>query len=97
MQEKINQSQNPNSKKLWFVNKTYGWGWTPASWQGWVVTFVFVVLVALVASRVDDNASGREVFVRFIIPTFALVIALYLVACRTGEKPRWQWGKKKEK
>ncbi len=34
-----------NPQKLWFKRKLYGWGWTPATWQGWFVTLSYIVLV----------------------------------------------------
>ena len=27
----------------WFRRKTFGYGWTPASWEGWVATLLFVL------------------------------------------------------
>ncbi len=35
--------------KLWFRAKDYGWGWTPCSGEGWIVTAI--VLVALVGGN----------------------------------------------
>ena len=32
-----------NPEKNWFKRKLYGWGWTPARWQGGVVIGVYVV------------------------------------------------------
>ncbi|HZZ67900.1 MAG TPA: hypothetical protein VFE18_06985 [Phenylobacterium sp.] len=29
----------------WFRAKAYGYGWVPASWQGWLVTVAFMVLI----------------------------------------------------
>ena len=34
--------------KPWFRPKRIGWGWSPASWQGWaVLAAVAAVLIAL--------------------------------------------------
>lgn len=33
----------------WFRPKRVGWGWSPASWEGWTVTAAVVVLVVLSA------------------------------------------------
>ncbi len=34
------------TKKPWFgPRQTLGWGWTPVSWEGWLVTGVFLVLI----------------------------------------------------
>ncbi len=31
------------TRRPWFVPKRhFGWGWSPASWQGWVVTLIFL-------------------------------------------------------
>lgn len=30
----------------WFVPKTYGWGLTPITWQGWVYAFTVGLLIA---------------------------------------------------
>ena len=45
-----------NPEGYWFKRKLYGWGWTPATWQGWLVLAVFVVLMILNAFRVDAGS-----------------------------------------
>ena len=85
-----------NPEGYWFKRKLYGWGWTPATWQGWLVLAVFVVLMILNAFRVDAGShSVSDVLINFIPQTFALVLLLIFVCFKTGEKPRWQWGSKK--
>lgn len=32
------------TKKVWFGKKKIGWGWRPASWQGWLVTLIFLMV-----------------------------------------------------
>lgn len=84
--------------KLWFRRKTYGWGWTPISWQGWLVTFA-TILIPL-AIRLIMKAYGFEKPVQYFY-TFASIpivfMGLILVCFRYGEKPRWQWGIKRTK
>ena len=87
--------QKVNSEHLWFKRKLYGWGWTPATWQGWLVILVYVVLVALFAFTIDENSPAREVFFTGILPVALLTIALISICYKFGEKPRWQWGKVK--
>jgi len=82
-------------KKLWFKRKTYGYGWVPASWQGWLVIAVWLALVLLFAFTIDERSSAREVSFTFILPIVLLTTTLIGVCYKTGEKPRWQWGKKK--
>ena len=51
-----------NPEGYWFKRKLYGWGWTPATWQGWLSTFVFIGLVLIVVLRFDpDTRTDREV------------------------------------
>lgn len=82
-------------KKLWFVRKTYGWGWTPATWQGWLVILIFVGLMALNVLRIQNQLNSENDIIFIFIPqTFVLVFILLLITYATGETPRWQWGNK---
>jgi hypothetical protein len=31
-------------RKVWFKPRSFGYGWTPASWEGWTVTLVWMVV-----------------------------------------------------
>jgi peptidoglycan biosynthesis protein MviN/MurJ (putative lipid II flippase) len=78
--------------KLWFKRRLYGWGWTPVTWQGWVVVLIgVVILFAGVYIGDTDDAPGAAflggvLMVLFIIP----------FCMKKGEKPRWQWGRGKK-
>lgn len=77
-----------NPKRLWFKRKLYGWGWTPARWQGWLVIIVaigFLVLGVYIGDT--DDAPGAVLF-GFII----MVLIVFYFGYKKGEKPRWQWG-----
>lgn len=80
-------------KPLWFKAKTYGWGWYPAAWQGWVVLLVYVVLVVLFVSTIDERSPLRELVFTCVLPVTLLTATLIRVCYATGEKPRWRWGK----
>jgi len=86
---------NPNH--YWFRRKVFGWGWTPATWQGWLVTAVFVALLLAFALTIDENSSGREIVFTFLLPIVLLTVAMIRIAYRKGEKPKWQWGFPKDK
>ncbi|MFA7286070.1 MAG: hypothetical protein WC052_00150 [Patescibacteria group bacterium] len=87
-----------NPQGYWFKAKLYGWGWTPAKWQGWLTILVFTGLIIFNAYRIDsDLRSASDTFINFILQTVILVLLLILIGYKTGEKPRWQWGIKKEK
>lgn len=44
-------------KRGWFGPKRIGWGASPASWEGWVATVVFVVAIVGVSLLVPGNAA----------------------------------------
>ena len=80
--------------KLWFKAKRYGSGWYPATWEGWLVTLLYVVLMVTVAAAVDETAQPRNATVAVVVMTWIVLTAALLVICyATGEKPRWRWGK----
>lgn len=82
------------NKKLWFKAKQYGWGWYPATWEGWMITFGFVVLFSLHAVLFIDASVSPSLkqAVGFILRTVLLVAFLIYVCYRHGEKPGWHWG-----
>ena len=84
-------------KKLWFKRKTYGWGWTPSTWQGWVITAMYLFFLLILVLMLDANSTAREVWLIFIIPTVIITMLFIEIGYYKGEKPKWQWGKKKDK
>ncbi len=85
-----------NPQGFWFKRKVFGWGWTPARWQGWCVILVYAALISVVVfSREKDiagNPDSGSNFLIFALPIIILTILLAVVAYKKGEKPRWQWG-----
>jgi hypothetical protein len=82
--------------KLWFKARNYGWGWTPASTEGWIVFAVFLVLIiagtAVFAYQVRAGADTRLAGVLFALWIVVLVGGLTAIGFATGEPPRWRWG-----
>lgn len=81
-----------NPEGYWFKRKLYGWGWTPATWQGWLTITLYIVLVVAFALTIDNHSSAREIAFTFILPVALLTITLLRICYHKGEKPRWQWG-----
>jgi hypothetical protein len=82
-------------KKLWFKRKRYGWGWTPATWEGWGVLLAYLVIVFANVYRLERIfQDSPEALTYFIPQTFLITFILILICYKTGEKPRWQWGEK---
>lgn len=81
-------------KKLWFVAKRYGWGWTPSTWQGWAV------LALMVIGLISEGLTfGRMVDAGIVAPwgfllRIAILVTLFITICyASGEKPAWHWGR----
>jgi len=83
-------------KRLWFKRKWYGWGWYPASWEGWAVTAAYAALLILFALTIDERSGPKEVAFTFLLPAAILTVSFIRICYRTGEKPRWQWGRPDE-
>jgi len=78
---------NPNG--YWFKRKLYGWGWTPAKWQGWFVSVLYIFIILLLALTANKNSSFSQILFTFIIPIALLTIVLFWIIYKKGEKPRW--------
>jgi surface polysaccharide O-acyltransferase-like enzyme len=83
---------------LWFRARRYGWGWRPCSIEGWLVLLMFIA--AVFASALIFNIhirNGGDVATSTIVyagTVVALAAALIAVCWKTGERPRWNWGKR---
>ncbi len=83
-----------NPKGYWFKRKLYGWGWVPASLEGWIVTLMFVVLLLIngfyLASLPEPSGCELGVFFGVLI---VLIVGLIGTCYWKGEKPKWTWGR----
>lgn len=66
----------PVTKKPWFGPKKFGYGWSPRSWEGWLVT----------AAAVAASIGLSVVFPRqFWIPLVLVLGGLFLVVYVTRD------------
>ncbi len=80
----------------WFKGEQYGWGWYPATWQGWIVLAVFIAVAVLNFIWIDSTSHSESDTLRpFILQTAAMTLILILICWLTGEKPGRRWGDKK--
>lgn len=97
--EYVNYLKN-NPEGYWFKAKLYGWGWTPAKWQGWLAVVLYVALVsAVVVFRERDvpgNVDSGSNFLTLMLPIIVLTAAFVFLAYKKGEKPHWRWGSPKK-
>jgi hypothetical protein len=85
-------------KKLWFRARRYGWGWTPCSVEGWVVTIATAVLLiagdlAIVLLAIPKRPPQPLQAVGCALAWNAVIAgAAIAISWATGERPRWRWG-----
>jgi uncharacterized membrane protein HdeD (DUF308 family) len=88
----------PHEKKLWFKAKLYGWGWTPVSWQGWLIIAAYVAALIFFVARLEERTHSASGFLLGFAPYFIVLTVLLLVVCyKKGEKPGWHWGNVSDK
>ncbi len=72
----------------WFKAKRYGYGWYPATWQGWLAMLVWLLL--FVGAYVRWNIETQTWW--FVADVGVSTGALIVVSWYTGEEARWRWG-----
>jgi len=80
--------------RYWFKQRRYGYGWQPATWEGWLVIGIYIVVVFFLVTRLIDFEG--EVVNRFIGPFGVATLVLILISWRTGEPLKWRWGDDKD-
>lgn len=83
--------------RVWFRRKRYGWGWTPARWQGWLLLIIYTACVSMIMAQLDVAATADAALARVTLPMLGITAILVLVCYLTGEKPRWQWGREESR
>ncbi|MEK6915437.1 MAG: hypothetical protein AABW89_02760 [Nanoarchaeota archaeon] len=82
------------ARRLWFKAKRYGYGWYPCTWQGCLILAVYVLLVLLVFVATDIRSNSvSDTLIGIFVPFVILSLVLIFICYKTGEKPRWRWGK----
>lgn len=68
----------------------------PVRWQGWLVVGVFIGFLIWNSFSLNQGVepTSRDFFF-FFGKTFIGVFLLLFICYKTGEKPRWQWGRDK--
>lgn len=84
--------------KYWFKPKSYGYGFYPISWEGWVAVLVLVLLI-LIAGFIDgifEEGAGLKQGGRFVLDVFLIAgIATLFFERKMKESLRWRWGRKR--
>lgn len=79
-----------NPQGYWFKRKLYGYGWVPATKQGWSILAVYVLFVLGLAIT-GENINNESVV---ILPIVGATLLFLAITIKTGEPIKWQWGKR---
>ncbi len=85
-----------NPEGYWFKAKIFGWGWTPVTWQGWLITIIFVLMIYII-SVINKAFPSFNNDWPFVLAVIVLAGAFIFIAYKKGEKPSWRWGIPKDK
>jgi len=83
--------------EYWFKSKNYGYGATPITWQGWVVTLAVAVVVAGSAFAMNllvDRSNTVAWLLWAAIVAAATWWFVQFCRQRTDGEWRWRWGKR---
>lgn len=85
--------QHKSPKRPWFKAKSYGWGWMPDTWQGWLIFAIWITVFAGLTATINLllDFSWYAPLIAILLG-FIWLLLLVWIAYRTGEKPHWQWG-----
>ena len=71
------------TNKRWFGPKNVGWGPAPKSWEGWLVTLVWWISIALTLLYLHSINSLNIINIAIVI-VFAAIILLSVAALTYG-------------
>ena len=74
----------------WFRQHRYGYGATPKTWEGWVLTASYGLLVGGLSLALKPE---RQHFTLFVTSVVVATLLFVLIAWRKTEGGwRWRWG-----
>lgn len=81
--------------RYWFKRRRFGFGWTPATREGWLTLGLYLAAVlggAIVLGAFTTDPPGWTVAVYLLI-VLVLTIVFFAIAISKGPKPKWRWGR----
>ena len=79
--------------EFWFRPKTFGYGATPTTWEGWAVIAVYgLVILGCVAAMYLRKQSLPTIASSIAIMVVATVMMVVVSVQKTDGAWRWSWG-----
>ncbi len=81
--------------RYWFRQKSRGIGATPTTWEGWLASLVFLVVVLAMNGAIITLAPTNRVAAAWFVGGVLIVIVLFCLfaAAKTEGGWRWRWGR----
>jgi hypothetical protein len=77
----------------WFKPKRYGYGATPVTWQGWLLTIAAVAATAVsVFKLLQAPAHPLQVAAWLALMAFSVAVLVIVSRRKTDGEWRWRWG-----
>lgn len=84
------------AKRAWFTPKQYGIGYSPSSWEGWLATAAFVLILVGGIKAIQHYGDVPPGPWRAILPLAWVAINtgvfLWIAGSKTEGEMRWRWG-----
>lgn len=81
----------------WFKADSRGFGWSPATWQGWLILITYIVFLVGMFLKIDSAShSGSDTLIGMVVPFLFATSVLYGLCMLFGEKPSWRRVSKKK-
>ena len=77
--------------EYWFRPKTYGYGATPVTWEGWAVIVAAVIVMAGAAVLILNNGAHSPSALIAFFAVQAVVLAALWIVCRRKTEGEWRW------
>ena len=75
----------------WYKRRRYGYGFTPVTWQGWLLVGLMILLLVIPAFFLGQ--SSNEIVIGYLIYVVVVLSASFYVMLSRSPKPKWRWGK----
>jgi hypothetical protein len=77
----------------WFRPKDYGYGATPATWQGWAITIATMIVVVIVSLLVPTFGQSLWALAALVIDVLTIAALWIISRHKTNDEWRWRWGR----
>jgi hypothetical protein len=79
---------------FWFKPKTFGYGATPTTWQGWALLALYFAVIGVVSAVLIGQAPTVSAWIAWgAVVIVVTVAASWIMRQKTDGPWRWRWGR----